>query len=357
MEKVRIIIALLIVALSYGCGGNTDEQAAFDLAAIKVKVAKAKLTSANSFINVSGKVEAVNSANLSTRMMGNVKSRRVKVGDQVKKGQSVLILNSADLLAKKSQVEAGINQATSALKNAEKDYNRFRTLFEKGSASEKELDDMTTRYEMAKAQLEAARQMENEVNAQFTYTHIRAPFHGIVTNTFVKEGDLANPGMPLATVEGTGSYQATLMVAESHISKVDQDAPALVLVKSTGKRLKGTITEISRSSKNTGGQYLVKIDLEHTGDDILSGMFVNAQLTSKEAPLTHLLMIPEKSLVKRGQLNGVYTIDDNNTAILRWLRTGKNEDGMVQILSGLSLGESYIISADGKLFNGAKVSL
>jgi multidrug efflux pump subunit AcrA (membrane-fusion protein) len=66
-------------------------------------------------------------------------------------------------------------------------------LFAQQSASQKELDDMTSRYEMAKAALEGAKQMRNEVQAQFSYANITAPFAGVVTNTFVKEGDMANP--------------------------------------------------------------------------------------------------------------------------------------------------------------------
>jgi biotin carboxyl carrier protein len=50
--------------------------------------------------------------------------------------------------------------------------------------------------------------MRNEVLAQFSYSNITAPFSGVVTNTFVKEGDMANPGMPLVSVEGTGVMKA-----------------------------------------------------------------------------------------------------------------------------------------------------
>jgi len=62
-------------------------------------------------------------------------------------------------------------------------------------------------------------------------------------------------------------------------------------------------------------------------------------------------------LVKQGQLTGIYTVGNGNTAILRWLRIGKTFDNQVEVLSGLSAEEPYIVSAEGKLFNGAKVSI
>src|SRR5690606_22340976 len=137
------------------------------------------------YITASGKIEAENGANVSTRMMGYVTSLKVKTGQRVIEGQLLATINSADIQAKKAQVEAGILQATAAYNNAKKDFDRFVTLFNQRSVSQKEMDDMTTRFEMAKAGLEAARQMKNEVMAQFSYTNITAPFSGTVTGTFI----------------------------------------------------------------------------------------------------------------------------------------------------------------------------
>ncbi|MEQ9405951.1 MAG: efflux RND transporter periplasmic adaptor subunit [Cyclobacteriaceae bacterium] len=346
---------VLIAAITLSCGSSNNDQKVFESEAVRVTVAKASLTASGQFITSSGKLEAMNSANLSTRMMGNISNVKVKVGDKVEKGQLIVTINSRDLLAKKSQVEASILQAQSALQNAEKDFNRFTTLHKKGSASEKELDDMTTRYEMAKAGLEAARQMSNEVEAQFAYANIRAPFTGVVTNTFVKTGDMANPGMSLATIEETGQYQAVVLVSESDISQITKGSIAIVSIKSLESTMRGTVTEISRSAKNTGGQYLVKIDLEESMSEALPGMYVSAQLSSSDGAGKGLLMIPMQALVKKGQLEGVYSIGDNDTAILRWLRLGRELDGKVEVLSGLAPDETFILSAEGRLFNGAKI--
>ena len=61
-------------------------------------------------------------------------------------------------------------------------------------------------------------------------------------------------------------------------------------------------------------------------------------------------------LVKNGQLTGIYTVSQNNTALLRWLRLGRTFGDQVEVLSGLSADEQYIVSAEGKLFNGAKIT-
>ncbi|MEO8235282.1 MAG: efflux RND transporter periplasmic adaptor subunit [Flavobacterium sp.] len=360
MKKTIAILTLSILFIS--CGKEKTE-ITNNTPAISVKVSGISADNNGEFVTASGKIEAENSANVSTRMMGYVTKVNVKVGQKVTAGQLLVSVNNTDLQAKKAQVDASILQATAAYNNAKKDFDRFTALFAQQSASQKELDDMTSRYEMAKAGLEAAKQMRNEVMAQFSYSNITAPFSGEITNTFVKEGDMANPGMPLVSVEGANHLQVTAMVSESDITLIKSDMKAKVLVKSTNQELSGTVSEVSGSAKNTGGQYLVKINLNNAGSKVLSGMFANVQFPVANKPQTTAtvqsdkVLVPESALVHQGQLTGIYTIGSGNVVILRWLRIGKIFGNQIEILSGLSANEQYIVSADGKLYNGAKVSI
>jgi len=359
MKKIFTTIITLSLALAISCG--KEQKAIVNTEpAIAVKVSGIAADNNNPYVTASGKIEAENSANVSTRMMGYVTKVHVKVGQKVNAGQLLVSINNTDLQAKKAQVDASILQATAAFNNAKKDYERFTALFNQQSASQKELDDMTSRYEMAKAGLEGAKQMRNEVLAQFSYSNITAPFAGEVTNTFVKEGDMANPGMPLVSVEGASHLQVTAMVSENDITSIKSGMTAKVLVKSTNESLTGTVSEVSLSAKNTGGQYLVKINLGKTDAKVLSGMFVNVQFplaNKSKTTTTDTVLVPESALVHQGQLTGIYTIGTGNVAILRWLRIGKTFGNQVEVLSGLAATETYILSADGKLYNGVKISI
>lgn len=359
MKKIFIPILTIALTIFSSCKGDKKEVVTNE-PAIAVKTSGISSNNNSSFITASGKIEAENSANLSTRMMGYVTKIHVQVGQKVGAGQLLVSINSTDLQAKKAQVDASILQATAGYKNAKKDYDRFVNLFKQQSASQKELDDMTARYEMAKAGLEGAKQMRNEVMAQFSYSNITAPFSGVVTNTFVKEGDMANPGMPLVSVEGASKLQVTAMVSENDINEIKKGMPVKVLVKSSNATLTGKVSEVSVSAKNTGGQYLVKINLDKTDAEVLSGMFVNVQFpveNKTQTVQTDRILVPVSALVKQGQLTGIYTIGTGNVAVLRWLRTGKTFGNQVEVLSGLSADEQYIVSADGKLYNGVKVSV
>ncbi|QFZ53664.1 efflux RND transporter periplasmic adaptor subunit [Oceanihabitans sp. IOP_32] len=357
MKKYLYLFTLTTASLFLTSCGSEDQKAVDNGPTIPVKVNQVQANGNSPFLSVSGKIQAANSADLSTRMMGYVNKVHVNVGDKVRKGQLLVSINNADLQAKRAQVNAGITEATVAFNNAEKDYKRFQNLFADNSASQKEMDDMTAHYKMAKARLESATQMKNEVNAQFAYSNITAPFKGIVTSKNVEEGNMANPGVPLISIETPGDFEVMAMVPESEISDIKKGTSVDVVVKAINKTLKGKVTEVSTSAKNTGGQYLVKIDLDNTEANILSGMFTTVQFPVERKAKSTMVLIPTEALVTNGQLSGVYTVSQSNTAILRWLRLGRTFGDQVEVLSGLNADEAYIVSAEGKLYNGVKISI
>ncbi|RTE54749.1 efflux RND transporter periplasmic adaptor subunit [Arenibacter aquaticus] len=358
MQTKLYTVALITLVMTISSCGNDNKKVELDnTPAVTVKVNTVSEQKGGTYLTASGKIEAVNSANISTRMMGYVDKIYAQVGDKVSRGQLLISINNADLSAKLAQVNAGIAEAKAAFNIAEKDYNRYTALFKENSASQKEVDDISANYNMAKARLEAAKQMKNEVNAQFSYSNIRAPFNGVVTNKFIKVGDMANPGMPLLEVESPGDFQVLAMVPESEILQIKSGSEVTVLIKTLNEAVKGKVEEVSTSAKNTGGQYMVKVMLDKTEYNLLSGMYATVQFPTVKKKNTNKVLIPLDAVVQNGQLSGVYTVSENNTALLRWLRLGRTYGDSVEILSGLSAEEAYILSADGKLYNGAKISI
>ena len=355
MKNITLLTSFFALLFLMSCGN--DQKKLETTPSVNVTVSAPILSNGN-YVTASGKIEAVQNADLSTRMMGFVNQVYVKIGQKVSKGQLLLSINSSDISAKKAQVEASITEATAAFTNAEKDYNRYKALFKDKSVSQKEMDDITANYKMAKARLNAATQMKNQVNSQLSYANIKAPFTGIITGKYINKGDMANPGMPLISVETPGKYQVVSLVPESEISYIKPNSKVTVLIKSTNEMVTGKVAEISSSAKNTGGQYLVKVLLNKTNTKLLSGMFTSIQFPISNKTNTNTsVLVPLKSLVHKGQLTGIYTVSSSNTAILRWLRLGKTYGSNIEVLSGLNKDEKFIVTADGKLFNGVKVNI
>jgi len=355
MKNITKLLAIATLLFLASCGEET-KTTVDNRPTVNVKVSTPSSENGN-FITASGKIEAVQNANISTRMMGYVNNVPVKVGDKVSKGQLLISINSADISAQKGQVDASIIEASAALKSAERDFNRYTALFADNSASQKEMDDMTTNYDMAKARVEAAKQMKNQVNAQLSYSNITAPFSGVVTGKYINKGDMANPGMPLLSIETPGKFQVMAMVSESQITKISEGIKVNVQVKSINQIITGVVTEVSSSTKNTGGQYLVKIKLDKTAVKLLSGMFTSVHFPIEKTTETAPILIATSAIVTRGELNGIYVISKSNTALLRWLRLGRVYGDQIEVLSGLSSNDQYVLSSESKLVNGAKLNI
>lgn len=361
-QKTLSVIALIATITVSSCSHDEQKASAILDNPIEVKLSNAGVKSDNGNIEITGQVEGIQSANISTRVMGTITSMRVKAGDQVKAGQVLFTINAADIKAKTAQTGAMIAQADAAMQSAKKDYERYTALYKQQSATAKELEQITLQYKSAQANLEVMKQMKNEVNANLSYTTVTAPFAGVISQKLAETGSIASPGMPILTLEQTGNLQVSALVPENMISSIAVGNVVDMNINAAEKKLSGKIVQINTSSQFTGGQYVVKISLPSAEmKKLYSGMYVNIAVPIKESKQISLenksVTVPETSIVYKDQLTGLYTATAENTALLRWVRLGKKQAGQVEVLSGLSAGEQFILSADGKLYNGAPIKL
>lgn len=353
--KIQSIALLAGSAFMFSCSGEEKDQAK-QVTTVPVTVAAPSLQSSDHVI-ASGQVASKETAIISTRVMGFVTGFKVKVGEAVKKGQLLATISNGDILAKRAQAQAMLTEAEAALKDAKKDYERFEELYKQKSASTKEFENATLHYNSIKAKAEAAQQMKNEADAMLTYTNLTAPFSGVVTQRNVDEGSMANPGMPILMVEQAGLYEVRASVSEADISKVKNGSTADLEIPSIGKKLTGKITEVSSSSQYSGGQYLIRISIP-ADPTLLSGMFAHVTIpVGAKKETSQGIWVPASALVYRDQLTGIYSVSQSNTALLHWVKTGRQRDAQVEILSGLTAAEKFILQSEGKLYNGVPVTV
>lgn len=311
-------------------------------------------------IQISGQVASKQTATISTRMMGYVQKIHVKPGDKVQAGQQLITINGNDIQAKKQQVIAMLTEAQAAEQNAKKDYERFQVLHQQNSVSDKEFENVTLQYTSMRSKLQMAQEALNEIDVQLSYSNITAPFAGTVTRKMIDEGSMANPGMPLLVVEQAGSFLIEAAIPETYIQYIKLGDEATIDVKSANQTLRGKIIELSPSAYGTGGQYLMKIaPTENMDKSIRSGMFATLTIVTGGSNQTgnDRLLIDNRSIVNRDQLTGVYLVDSNNQAILKWVRLGKNNGTEAEVFSGLNPEDQIIKEAEGKLYNGKKVTI
>ena len=339
------------------CSGSKHDEVKKDNPVV-VSVSSAAQRSDNT-ISASGRVESKETAVISTRVMGFVTSIKVKAGAKVKKGQLLATIDNSDILAKRAQAQAMIAEADAALADAQKDYERFQDLYKKQSASTKELENVTLKFNSIKAKAEAAHQIKNEADAMLTYTNLTAPFAGTVIQRAVDEGSMANPGMPIIMMEQAVGFQITASVTESEIAVLKVGATASIAIKSINKTFEGKITETSPSSQFNGGQYSIKVSIpENERQGLYSGMYATLSIDiEKKGQEGSNLLVPSSAIIKKDQLTGIYTVSDNQQALLHWVKLGRSVGNDVEVLSGLNENENFIVRSEGKLYNGVPVQV
>ncbi len=359
MRTVRTTLAftaVLAVALTLSACGSSNEPAppADDGPAVPVRIAEAEARPLPQRFRYTGTVQGVRRVPLSTKLMGRVARLTVDEGDRVRQGQTLARIDSDNVQAQKRQVEAQLREARANLQNVETNFERIRALYERESATQKEFDDMKTRYESAQAQVEAMENRLAEINDMLSYTTVTAPIDGYVVEKRIEEGAMAAPGHPLLVVETIDALKVIAQVPEYEINRFAEGDTVAVEVGALDRTLRGTVTEINPSGHPASRLFRVQVVLMEETANLKPGMYAQVLLQKGEERMT---TVPASSLVERGQLTGLYTVSDDDRAVLRWVRLGSRHDGRVEILSGLRAGEHYIAEADGRLRDGQKVTI
>lgn len=348
------IIILSVVFVLSSCGSDNKSNSDTSI------VANVRLASVSSEVmsfsdSFSARLESSVSSVLSTKLMGSVEKVYVDEGDKVQKGDILIRINAKGIEAKNKQIEANILAAKFSLDNVEKNYNRFEVLLQQESISQKEMDDMQTNYNIAKAKYYAVQQMKDELKQNLNYATIRAPYAAYITKKNVAKGDLASPGMPLLTLERIGPLKIVLKVPAREIKNIKINQSAKIKIADySDKLLSARVVNINTSATN--GSYQVKLlftDSEGMLNGIYSGMYASVmfQNNSKQG-----IYVDKNVIVYKGQLTGLYVYSPQNVALLRWVSLGQTKAHKVEILTGLSSGDKYILSSDKNLYDGIKIN-
>ena len=321
-----------------------------------------------------GQVEGDRRVVVSTMLMARIDKIAAQEGDRVTKGDVLIELDASALNAEKARAEAMRSQAQTALTGASNQLSRFRALRERGSATDRELEEVETMHEQAEAALAAAESAVAAVSQQLTHAMITSPVTGHVVARFADPGAMAQPGQPIMEVETTSELRVVASVPEHQINALAEGQAVFVDVDAIQGRFQGRLRAINASSDAPARQYRVEVDrLEATsGDDpsaaphdpsgggmarLRPGMYARVHAETALATRGARIHIPEDALVTRGQLTGVWVITENNRALLRWIRPGAHQasTSTVEVLSGLSAGEKIILSARGRVTGGSRV--
>jgi len=313
-----------------------------------------------------GTVRAAQSSDLASQMMGNILEIRVREGDRVSRGEVLAVIDDSQPRATLDRARAAelaaqqqLVAANSDLALAESTLRRDRYLYEQKVVSQQEFDEVNTRQQtflarrdIAQAGQDQARAALNQAATSLDYTRIRAPFNGIVTHKKVDSGTLASPGMPIFTVEDMRRFQLEVSVNESDLWCVRPGGQVAVAIDALGNtELKGKVAQIVPTADPASRAFFVKIDLP-SETRLRSGLFGRAQFSRGKQ---EALLIPRSAVVERGQLQGVFVLDQNKVANLRYVTLGKPSGSAIEVLSGLQGGERFVANPGRRDLNSKRI--
>lgn len=277
-------------------------------------------------IDLPGTVASEQSVHLSARISASVQEVHASAGQRVKAGQVLIRLDDREL---KEQLEA----ANVALRQAEIEYERARELLRTDAASRQFFD-------LAETQFLAAQSQVKRMQVMLTYTELSAPIDAIVTDRGVEQGDLASPGQVLLTLYDPlrMRMEVPVPVRLVHHFQVGTEVP--VSLSYPDLQRAGRVTEVVSEIDTTTRTRLVKIQLPGLEEELLPGAY--GQVWIQEDPHEGV-MLPVAAIRRLGQLEYVQLVSGDRIR-MRLVKTGAVIDGMVEILSGLSAGESVCVS-------------
>jgi RND family efflux transporter MFP subunit len=368
MSGMKSILAFLILFLFVvSCGGSEADKEGADRDVIRgVRTERVQKKEVDEYYRTSGTVKAKTVSDVASRVMGTVKSLKVREGDRVAEGDVLLTLDGRDfeqraLAAREAYSEARhyLEAAESSKRLTELTYDRYKNLYDDKAISAHEMDEMETRREVAASEFERARAAlgraranveEAEINLGFT--EIKSPVTGIVTGKDAEVGSMAVPGKVLLRVEDTSSFRLDVNVDEKMSGRLEPGMTVYADVDALGSRVEGTVTEVVPAIDPSTRTFLVKIGL--SGESLKTGLYASVLIPSgrREA-----ILVPRSAVVEKGQLEGVYTVDENGIATYRLVRTGREYNGNLEVLSGLRDGDVVIVEGAGRVTDGGLVEV
>jgi membrane fusion protein, multidrug efflux system len=362
-----LLLALAtMVATMAGCSSERKTATSPPETVSNVSVLSVQPTNVPDLVEAVGTLRAAQTSQLAGQMMANIAEIRVHEGDRIQRGQVLAVLDEAQPRAALDRATAadlasqqGITAADSDLALAEATFKRYQNLYEKKSVSPQEFDEVKARYQAAEARRDMARAGQTQAKAAVQqahtalgYTRILAPFDGLVTEKKADVGMLVSPGMPIFTVEDLHRYRLEATVNETDLKYVRMGQQVPVIIDAVGDtELKGRVVEIVPAADAASRSFLVKIEIP-SDPALRSGLFGRAQFSRGERSS---LFIPRTAVVERGQLQGIYVLDQNKVANLRYITLGKPSGGQVEVLAGLQAGETLVADPGDREFSGKKI--
>lgn len=344
--KRLFIILVLPVALFSACSNEIEEPENGNNGVRLMPVETVTMVSGDfdDYIRLSGTVEAIDDATISSESSGRILSISNR-GDLVRSGEVIARLDDR-------VIRAQYDASTTAYELAEDTFNRLESLYADSIISTQDFRNARAQRDQAKAQLELT-------NKQLLDSQIGAPFNGRIEERFVRSGELVNPGQPVVRLVNTEYIRIIAGIPERFSGEITEESEVEVNIRALG--IDPIVSRIAYSGNVIDPDtrtYTIEVELNNTEGIIKPDMVVELQV--KRSTLQNVLIIPRTAVLRDEEGASVFISRTENGvkyAELVSVTAGMSSGAVIQILSGLEEGDEVVVSGMRSLSIGDQLNV
>ncbi|MCF7810720.1 efflux RND transporter periplasmic adaptor subunit [bacterium] len=306
-------------------------------------------------VQATGILEGWNRTMLSSETGGRVVSWEAEIGQYLSAGDVIVKFDDKVAELQWKQAEAALEAAGIAADKSKRDYERQKSLYDKGDLSDNIFETIELAWRNAEVGLKAAEAGAGLAKRAFDETKIRMPFNGRISAKMAVIGQNVFPGTPVVEVVQTNPVKLTIGVSESEITKIRQGQDVNIIAASLGNRIfAGKVHAIGFAAENATRLYPVEISLPNKDLDIKPGMAATAKIITNV--FTNAMIAPIDAMKNDGEKITCYEINGDR-ATKQIVQISQPNQGFVMIISGLDIGDTLVTVGGSSLRTGQKVSL
>lgn len=381
-------IATLFVSFLDGCHATPAHSSSEPASARVATVAQRDIAHT---LSLAGQFQPYQVVDVHPKVTGFMVKINVDIGDRVRKGETLAVLEVPELNAElqgttfeMQRTKDDIERAQHEVKRAEAihaalhvDYERLldASKAQPGLIAQQELDDARSKDLSSESQIDEAKaatsaaqehaqtaRTDNErVQAIKNYTNVVAPLDGVIVWRYADTGALIQSGansnqqdIPIVRLSQSGLLRLRMPIPEDDVQYVHIGDPMEIRVDAIGHSFTGKVVRFTREVNFETRTMETEVDVENKDLAIAPGMYANAQLELAKA--SKVLAIPVEALVLSGNKQIVYALDESNHVHIRAVEIGIRGSKIVEIKSGLTLGDRVIVGGQEKYVEGEQVS-
>jgi len=289
---------------------------------------------------IDGIIEARQQATLSAEVAGKIEAVNFDVDDFVKQGEVVLRIRDREYVAQQKQASAAVDEARANLQDMRLAFNRNEGLRKQKLISQAVFDKSTASLQAAQARMASADAHLAQADELLSHTVLRAPYSGVVVERHVEPGESVSPGQPIMTGYALGQLRVSANVPQSIIGSLRSHRLARVIILEDNHSIEISKITIYPFANPQNHSFPVRLGLPQMERRLYPGMLVKVAITIGSI---RRLVLPQRALVSRAEVNAVYVLDGDGRISFRQVRPGNHYGEQVEILAGLSEGETIAL--------------